>query len=40
MMSMGALRQSFKGRNQMAFDLQGHQLAISLARRATRYLSP
>ena len=40
MMSMGALRQSFKGRNQMAFDLQRHQLAISLARRATRYLSP
>ena len=24
-MSMGALRQSIKGRNQMAFNLQGHQ---------------
>ena len=42
MMSMGALRQSFKGRNQICkwpLIYEGIK-AISLAKRATRYLSP
>ena len=38
-MSMGVLRQSFKGRNQMAFDLQGHQLANFFSKKGNKVSS-